>query len=236
MQEFLNELEETPDSDAISVYMLFGMSVPEIENLMESIGIQTLPDELSRAVAGSKNGAVLFRCKAHMYLILPPFPFSEKIILNGYDTGPLRLLVSSNFLIGLILLHLGTYAIGVCQGENLITSKVGTGLVHGRHKKGGSSQQRFQRHRQNQIDGFLDRVCMHVTEHLGSHAQKLDYIIYGGPYHTVLLLQKRCHFLKSLGATVLPLLNVPSLRQKVLETTVGRVWSSCIIEWQEGEV
>ena len=233
MLVFLNELEETVDSGAASLYMLPGLSVPEIEDLLAKIRAQSIPGELTEMAANSKNGAVLFWGSTRKYLVLPPFPFREKTMFAGCITEPLRQLLDSSFKIGLILVHLGTYAIGVCQGEELITSKVGTGLVHGRHKKGGSSQQRFQRRRQKQIQEFLDRVCIHVLEQLEPYAQELNYIVYGGPRHTVLLLQKRCAFLKSFEDRVLPLLDVPSLRQKVLETAVGRIWSSCIIEWQE---
>lgn len=233
MLVFLNKLEETVDSGAASLYMLPGLSVPEIEDLLAKIRAQSIPGELTEMAANSKNGAVLFWGSTRKYLVLPPFPFREKTMFAGCITEPLRQLLDSNFKIGLILVHLGTYAIGICQGEELITSKVGTGLVHGRHKKGGSSQQRFQRRRQKQIQEFLDRVCTHVLEQLEPYAQELNYIVYGGPRHTVLLLQKRCAFLQSFEDRVLPLLDVPSLRQKVLETAVGRIWSSCIIEWQE---
>ncbi len=233
MLVFLNELEETVDSGAASLYMLPGLSVPEIEDSLAKIRVQSIPGELTEMAANSKNGAVLFWGSTRKYLVLPPFPFREKTMFAGCITEPLRQLLDSNFKIGLILVHLGTYAIGICQGEELITSKVGTGLVHGRHKKGGSSQQRFQRRRQKQVQEFLDRVCIHVLEQLEPYAQELNYIVYGGPRHTILLLQKRCAFLKSLEDRVLPLLDVPALRQKVLETTVGRIWSSCIIEWQE---
>lgn len=233
MLAFLNELEETVDSGAASLYMLPGLSVPEIEDLLAKIRAQSIPGELTKMAANSKNGAVLFWGSTRKYLVLPPFPFREKTMFAGCITEPLRQLLGSNFKIGLILVHLGTYAIGICQGEELITSKVGTGLVHGRHKKGGSSQQRFQRRRQKQVQEFLDRVCIHVLEQLEPYAQELNYIVYGGPRHTILLLQKRCAFLKSLEDRVLPLLDVPSLRQKVLETAVNRIWSSCIIEWQE---
>lgn len=236
MLEFLSEIEETTDPGAASVYVPPGFSVPEIEDLLQKTGAQSVADELSQLAANSRNGAVLFWGGVRKCLVLPPFPFSEKIISSGNVTEPLRLLLNSDFMIGLILVHLGSYAVGICQEEKLITSKVGTGLVHGRHKKGGSSQQRFQRHRQNQIQQFLDRVCAHVMERFGPHAQRLNYIVYGGPRHTVLLLQKGCPFLRSFEDRVLPLLDVPSLRQKVLETAVGRVWSSCIIEWQEGQV
>ena len=61
----------------------------------------------------------------------------------------------------------------------------------------------------------------------------LNYIIYGGPHQTVLRLQKRCSFLKSLESKTLPPIDVPALRHKVLEVTVGRIWSSSIIEWQD---
>jgi len=233
MLVFLNELQETVDSGAASLYMLPGLSVPEIEDLLVKIRAQSIPGELTEMAANSKNGAVLFWGSTRKYLVLPPFPFREKTMFAGCITEPLRQLLDSNFKIGLILVHLGTYAIGICQGEELITSKVGTGLVHGRHKKGGSSQQRFQRRRQKQVQEFLDRVCIHVLEQLEPYAQELNYIVYGGPRHTILLLQKRCAFLKSFEDRVLPLLDVPSLRQKVLETAVGRIWSSCIIEWQE---
>ena len=233
MLVFLNELEETVDSGAASLYMLPGLSVPEIEDLLAKIRAQSIPGELTEMAANSKSGAVLFWGSTRKYLVLPPFPFREKTMFAGCITEPLRQLLDSSVKIGLILVHLGTYAIGVCQGDELITSKVGTGLVHGRHKKGGSSQQRFQRRRQKQVREFLDRVCIHVLEQLEPYAQELNYIVYGGPRHTVLLLQKRCAFLQSFEDRVLPLLDVPSLRQKVLETAVGRIWSSCIIEWQQ---
>ena len=226
MLEFFDKLEETTDPAATAVYILPGLSVSEIEDLLEKAGVQSLPSELSRLAANSKNGAVLFWGNVRKCLVLPPFPLKEKSIFTGYIAQPLRLLLSSDLKIGLILVHLGSYAVGICQGEKLISSKVGTGLVHGRHKKGGSSQQRFQRRRQNQIQEFLDRVCGHILERFEPHA-------YGGPHHTVLLLQKRCPILKSFEDRVLPSLDVPSLRQKVLEAAISRVWASCIIEWQE---
>ncbi len=233
MSEFLNELEGTTDPAAVSVYLPPGLSAPEIEDLLMKTTAQSLPGELAQTAAGFGNGAALFWGSQRKCLVSPPFPLREWVIFNGIVTTPLRQLLDSDFKIGLVLVHLGSYAIGLCQGEKLIASKVGTGLVHGRHKKGGSSQQRFQRRRQNQAHEFLDRVCRHAQEQLQPHAQYLNYIVYGGPRQTVLLLRKRCPFLKLLEDRTLPLLEVPSLRQKVLEATVSRVWSSCIIEWQE---
>jgi len=233
MLEFLDEIEQTPDPGAISVYIPPGFSAPQIEDLLQKGGARSVPEELSQLASSSRSGAVLFCGDMRKCLVLPPFPLSEKTTFSGYVAEPFRLLLTIDLMIGLVLVHLGSYAIGICQGEKLISSKVGTGLVHGRHKKGGSSQQRFQRHRENQAREFLDRVCLHTREQLEPHAKLVNYIAYGGPRQTVLLLQKRCPFLRSFEDQALPLLDVPSPRQRMLEIAIGRIWSSCIIDWQE---
>jgi peptide subunit release factor 1 (eRF1) len=233
MLGFLDEIEQTPDSGAISIYIPAGFAAAEIDDLLSEGGVPSVPDELNRLASSSENGGVLFYGDTRKCLVLPPFPLSERTAFNGYVAEPFRWLLTNDFMIALVLVHLGSYAVGVCQGEKFISSKVGTGLVHGRHKKGGSSQQRFQRRRQNQAREFLDQVCCHAREQLEPQAHLVNYIVYGGPRQTVLLLQKRCSFLRSFEDRVLPLLEVPSLGQRVLETVIGRIWSSCIIDWQE---
>src|SRR5262249_51084859 len=54
--------------------------------------------------------------------------------------------------VGVFLVRLGGFAAGVFTGSppRLISSKVGTRLVHGRSAAGGQSQQRFARRRENQ--------------------------------------------------------------------------------------
>ena len=233
MLEFLKGIEQARDPGAISVYIPPGLSVPEIEDLLIKGEAHPVPDETSQLASSAKNGAALFWGDIRKCLVLPPFPLSEKTTFSGYVAEPIRMLLTRDFMIGLVLIHLGSYAVGVCRGEKLISSKVGTGLVHGRHKKGGSSQQRFQRHRENQVREFLDRVCLHIREHLEPRAKLIDYFVYGGPRQTVFMLQKRCPFLLSVEDRVLPLLDVRTPRQIVLETTVSRIWSSYIIDWQE---
>jgi peptide subunit release factor 1 (eRF1) len=233
MVGFLDDIEQLVESGSISVYIQHGTQKLEIEALLKKAGVYPLPDNLSQLVVSARNGAALFWGDMRKCLVLPPFPLNEEAIFSGYVTKPLRQLVTNDFLIGLVLVHLGSYAIGICKGEKLISSKVGTGLIHGRHKKGGSSQQRFQRHRENQIREFLDRVCLHIREHFENNMQSIDYIVYGGPYQTILLLQKRCQILQSLEERVLTSITVPTLRQRILETSINRIWSSSVIDWQE---
>ena len=149
MLEFLRGLEETAESSAVSLYVPPGLPLSDIEYLLDETDTHPLPEEITKAIVSSKSGAALFRSDSQNYLILPPFPLKKKGVFIGYNIEPLCLLLENDYSIGLILVHLGTYAVGISRGEKLISSKVGTGLIHGRHKKGGSSQQRFQRHLSN---------------------------------------------------------------------------------------
>ena len=169
-----------------------------------------------------------------MYLLLPPFPIAQEYVTGGYDVEPLRSLLGQDLLIALVLIRLGAYSIGICRGSELIDSKTGTGLVHARHKKGGSSQARFARHREKQIEQFLTRVCRHVREHVEPRARSLDYVVYGGARTTILSLRKHCRVLSQFDNRVLrTLLDIPDPRRVVLEKALSTVWSTDLIEWCE---
>jgi len=231
---FLDELAAT-DGSAISLYLPQRTSLVTVKELLGKASVSSVaPSGIDEIISGSQTGAVLFWGLSRKYLVLPPFPIKEEHVNNGYDVEPLRSLLSHDFLIGLILIRLGAYSIGVCRGSVLLDSKTGTGLVHGRHKKGGSSQARFARHREKQIEYFLDRVCGHVREHIEPHARSLDYLVYGGARSTILSLRKRCPFLGQFEDRILRMmLDIPDPRKAVLEKTLRDVWSTDIIEWCE---
>ena len=234
MLDFLDELALT-EGKAISLYLPQGTTQDRVENLLGNVFLASaIPPGVAEAAAGSRTGAVFFWSPSRMYLVLPPFPIAEEYMTNGYDVEPLRSLLSHDFLIALVLVRLGAYSIGICRGTELIDSKTGTGLVHARHKKGGSSQARFARHREKQIEQFLIRVCGHVREHIEPHARSLDYLVYGGARTTILLLRKRCPFMNQFDDRILRmLLDIPDPRRAVLEKAVSTVWSTDVIEWCE---
>jgi peptide subunit release factor 1 (eRF1) len=232
--DFLDELAVT-EGKAISVYLPQGMPQAKVDNILGKVfATNAISPSVDKVIAGSDMGAAVLQSLPRTYLVLPPFPIAEEYITNGCDIGPLRSLLSQDFLIALVLVRLGAYSIGICRGTELIDSKTGTGLVHARHKKGGSSQARFARHREKQIEQFLDRVCGHVREHIEPHARSLDYLVYGGARTTILSLRKRCPFLSQFEDRILRmLLDIPEPRQAVLEKAIGTVWSTDVIEWCE---
>jgi peptide subunit release factor 1 (eRF1) len=115
-----------------------------------------------------------------------------------------------------------------------VDSKVGTGHIHSRHRKGGSSQRRFERRRENESQAFFDRVCGRARERLGPYLEDLDHVVYGGERHTLQAFRKRCVFLGALSDRVLPLvLNVREPKQASLEAAIAEVWSSSVFSWDE---
>ncbi len=230
---------EAAEGQATSLYLPQDSLPAENEKaLKNAVGSYTeeLLTDIDKALASSKTGAVLFWGTENKYLVLPPFPIKDKLFASGYNVEPLQSMLQHDLLLGLILVRLGAYAIGVFQGEKLVSSKVGTGLVHSRHSKGGSSARRFERHREKQIEYFFERVCGHVREHLEPHLGQIEYLIYGGERHTLLSFRKQCRFLQKFDDCMLSsLLNVREPKQATLEAAISQAWSSEVIRWQENE-
>jgi hypothetical protein len=235
MLDFLDDLAEYPITSSHSLYLPPQLDQNEVRKILQEISVspEILP-VISDIMEKSHAGGVVFWSSESKYLVLPPFPIKEKLLAEGFSPQTLQSLLTKDYLIGIVLVRLGAYAVGVCRGEEFISSKVGTGNIHGRHRKGGSSAHRFERHRDKQIEYFFTRVCQRAREHLESHEKSLDYMVYGGARTTILELQKQCNFLGKLNTPTLPpLLDIPEPREPVLKTVLNRIWSSTVYEWHE---
>lgn len=232
--EFLDELAKS-GGEALKFCIPHNLARAEIHN--HASAVPAHPDtcrEIAEIAGRSATGSAIFWSPQGKYMLLPPFPVTQKNLTDSMAIEHLRSLLSHDYLIAIVLVRLGSYGIGVCRGEKLLNSKVGTGLIHGRHRKGGSSSHRFERHRDKQIEYFLTRVCQHAREHIEPHQKSLDYIVYGGARTTIQLLQKHCPLFGRLNKPELPpLLDIPEPRQPVLLSSISRVWSSTVIEWRE---
>src|SRR6476646_1658802 len=77
----------------------------------------------------------------------------------GYEPGPLLDHVRRERTVGVLLVRLGGHAAGVFKGEELTDSKVDSRLVHGRHRKSGSSSERFARRREGEARAALQAAA-----------------------------------------------------------------------------
>lgn len=228
----LAEMENTGGA-AITCCFPAGTGERGIKSTLDTLALTPEDNEaIVKMAAGSPTGAALFWGERYRYVIVPPFPGIERLNTIGYDVEPLRLLLERELMVALVLVRLGLYAIGVFRGEELITSKVGTGLVHGRHRQGGSSARRFERHREAQMGAFFTRVCTRTREQIEPYSRQLDYLYFGGERGTVTEFRKQCRFVQTLETKTLPmLLNVREPKQASLINAISEAWSSRVLGW-----
>ena len=129
----------------------------------------------------------------------PPFP-----PLDGKGIEGLLAHVRRERVVGVLLVRLGGHATGVFAGRRLVDSKVGSRLVHGRHRKGGSSARRFERRREGQARLALEQAADTAVRILLPHRDDLE-----------VLEDDRLRPLRRL--VVEPVIDVPDPRQNVLE-------------------
>lgn len=234
-QQFRPDAGTAPSENGATLYLPPHLSSTKLENVIKGLGDS--PDvstQLTKTAIKSKTGVAFFWSKQRKLLIIPPFPLLEELFIDFISVEYLNKQLSRDYLIALVLIRLGSYAIGIYRGETRLGSKVGTGLIHAQHRQGGSSAHRFERHRDKQIEYFMTRVCKHVREQIEPYVKSLDYIVYGGSRTTIVLLQKQCPLLDKLKTPTLPpLLDIREPRQAVLDSALSRVWSSTVYEWQD---
>ena len=232
----LDSLEPLPGW-AVSTYFPPEQSATEIDKIIAMFaGPPEIGGQISEIILNSPTGGVLLWGEYGRYVVLPPFPLEEKVTSSGFDAEPLRSLLVQDLTLALILLRLGAYAVGVFRGDDLVSSKVGTGLIHSRHRKGGSSQRRFERHREKQTEYFFERVCTRTRDRLAQYLGEIEHLFYGGERHTVREFRRQCRFVTALDDRVSArLLNVREPKQASLEVAIDEVWASQVIEWHEDE-
>jgi peptide subunit release factor 1 (eRF1) len=237
MLHLLDKFKEN-STEIASLCVPPGYDAKTIEGLLETITDQSqVPAETVTAIRESPTGAVLFWGDNHRYLVMPPFPIKEERNSSICEIEPLHTLLNKEFMLALIIVRLGAFAVGVYQGQELVSSKVGTGNVHARHRQGGSSSHRFERHREKQMETFFTRVCLHAREQLEPYAKQLEWVIYGGTRETLLDFRKQCHFSQQFDNRTLDLLlNVREPKQAGLAEAIREAWSSRVVRWVEKDI
>lgn len=124
--------------------------------------------------------------------------------------------------IGIVLVRLGGYSIGVAVGGRVETSTTGSRPVHGRNRKGGSSSGRFARRRDNQSRVALDAAADAVARFLLPVAPTLDAVVLGGDAAALDDLRADRRLAALLARAEPRVLDVPEPRRAVLDGAARR--------------
>jgi hypothetical protein len=121
--------------------------------------------------------------------------------------------------VGVLLVRLGGYAVGVFSGSppRLVSSKTGSRPVHGRSAAGGWSQHRFARRRENQAATALRAAADAAAGIFGPY--RLDALVLGGDKRSVGGLRGDTRLAPFLARATDRFLTVPDPRLAVLKET-----------------
>ena len=183
--------------------------------------------EALRGIGASETGVALFMSCEGNVAVQPPFPLTVDARAAFLETAPLFEMFDSEPIVGVVLLRLGRYAVGVLRGEELIASKTDTRYVKSRHRAGGSSQRRFERSRERLIRELYDKTCQVAGDVFEPFLREIDYVAIGGERGTLDGFVKRCRLMQYLKPRTLSrLLSVDRPNQRALESISYEVWKS----------
>ena len=137
-----------------------------------------LEGEPGRAVYA--DGAARIELPAETITVRPPFGLAHARVYERVELGPLFEALDSDHLVAALLVRLGGYAVGVFEGERLVASKVGTRFVKGKHKKGGSSSNRFRRRRDEQARALIEAAAETAVRVLEPWRDRVEHVALGG--------------------------------------------------------
>lgn len=170
-----------------------------------------LSDEVVRLDAGDGSWAEL-------HVPWPPLPAAE-------PADPLHALVmhaQSRRRLALLLVRKGGFAVGLLEGEQWVSTKVGSRHVQGRTKAGGWSQQRYARRRAAQAKDAYAAAADAAAVMFLPVLEGLDGLVPGGDRRAVdeVLSDPRLHPMAALARGCF--LAVPDPRRRVLDDAAER--------------
>jgi Actinobacteria/chloroflexi VLRF1 release factor len=158
-----------------------------------------------------------FELDGETLVVRPPFGLAHARVYESVESGPLLEALDEDHLVAALLVRLGGYAVGVLEGERLVASKVGTRFVKGKHKKGGSSSNRFRRRRDEQARALIGSATETAVGVLEPWRDRVEWVALGGDRAAVrqVLADPRLAWVE---AKALPrFFTVPDPRQRDLE-------------------
>src|SRR5919109_3704053 len=106
-----------------------------------------------------QSGSVTIELPEETLTVRPAFGLRHESSYETVELGPLFEALAEDHVVAALMVRLGGFAVGVFEGERLVASKVGSRFVKGRHKKGGSSANRFRRRRDEQARAAIEEAA-----------------------------------------------------------------------------
>ena len=161
------------------------------------------------------EGAARIETADETITVRPPFGLAHARVYEMVELDPLFEALGEDHVVAALLVRMGGYAVGVFEGERLVTSKVGSRFVKGRHKKGGSSANRFRRRREEQERELIDAAAETAARVLEPYRKRIEHVALGGDRAAAARVAERLPWLAE--KQLERFFTVPDPRQRELE-------------------
>ncbi len=144
----------------------------------------TLPSQIKKAASAIKSqrgGIILHSPQLFSLQLIPPFPIQESYSREGsiFALDSLEEMMDTPVLV--VSAHAGETFLGVALSrEGFEAEEQVDSSVMGKHSKGGWSQKRFERLREEDIKSHLDMVQEKLAEMMGKYKTLLKYAVLSG--------------------------------------------------------
>ena len=132
------------------------------------------------------NGFALFCDRGSQllpgFVVIPPFPVESSFTSKGrsFDTAGISDLIGSERVAAFVLAHAGESYIGITDPGTVIHGELVRTGVKEKHSKGGWSQKRFERLREEDIRHHVEKVRESFDSMMNLHAGMADHLVLMG--------------------------------------------------------
>ncbi len=177
------------------------------------------------------DGTARFELDEGALVVTPPFGLDEEGQFEVLRVQPVLDALLAEPTVAVLLVRLGGYAVGVFEGQRLVASKVGTRFVKGRHKKGGSSANRFRRRREEQERELIDAAAQEAARMLGPWRDRVAHVALGGDRSAVSrVLESRSDLAWLRPLALERFFDVSDPRLRVLEALPYQLYAAKVVE------
>jgi hypothetical protein len=178
-----------------------------------------------------RDGSARFVLDDGVIVVTPPFGLQEEGEYDVLRVQPVLDALLREPTVAVLLVRMGGYAVGVFEGEKLAVSKVGTRFVKGRHKKGGSSANRFRRRRGEQERELIDAAAEEAARVLGPWRDRVEHVALGGDRSAVSrVLESRADLAWLQPLALERFFDVVDPRLRVLEALPYQLYAAKVVE------
>ena len=144
----------------------------------------------------SPTGIALFydlkRGRMAPQIVAPPFmiPESRWKLDYAFDTTQLQELLDTNRVICIVLAHAGESFIGISDREQVIEYKIVRSSVKEKHTKGGMSQRRFERLRDEDIRHHGEKARSAFEALIAGYKSELEMVVASGEHNLIKMITR----------------------------------------------